>query len=66
MQILFFFVSIRTLGLPWSGIAVYARVRQKGYSPPATALVLKGNARRANTSGMTPLRPATTSDESAS
>jgi len=43
MQILFFFVSIPTLGLglPWFCIAV-------------------------NTSGMTPLRPATTSDKSAS
>jgi len=46
MEILFFFVSIPTLalGLAWFCIAVYARVRRKGYSPPATALVLTGGA----------------------
>ena len=44
MEILFFLVSIPTLGLglAWFCVAVYARVRRKGYSPPAKALVLTG------------------------
>jgi hypothetical protein len=46
MEILFLFVSIPTLsiGLAWFCIAAYARVRRKGYSPPAAAFVLLAGA----------------------
>lgn len=44
MEFLFFFVSIPTLGLgvTWVCLAIYTRVRRKGYRPPGAALVLIG------------------------